>query len=44
VRLTIFVAAIGIFLIADQVRTGGHYRREAWSTISSATCRVLPGC
>ena len=43
-RLIIFVTTIAVLLIADQVRTGGHYRREVLFAISSAVCRVLPAC
>ena len=28
-RLTVFVVAIAALLVADQLRTGGYYRREA---------------
>jgi hypothetical protein len=38
-RLTVFVTAIAILLITDQVRTGGHYRREVLFAIE----RSVPG-
>ena len=44
-RLIIFIATIAVLLIADQVRTGGHYRREVLFAIerSCAGFRTLPG-
>jgi hypothetical protein len=38
-RITIFVTAVAVLLIADQVRTGGHYRREVLFAIE----RSVPG-
>ena len=38
-RLIIFIATIAVLLIADQVRTGGHYRREVLFAIE----RSVPG-
>jgi len=38
-RLIIFITTIAVLLIADQVRTGGHYRREVLFAIE----RNVPG-
>jgi hypothetical protein len=38
-RLIIFITTIAGLLIADQVRTGGYYRREVLFTIE----RSVPG-
>lgn len=38
-RLTVFVTALAVLLIADQVRTGGAYRREVLFAIE----RSIPG-
>jgi hypothetical protein len=38
-RLIIFITTIAVLLIADQVRTGGHYRRVALFAIE----RNVPG-
>ena len=38
-RLIIFVTTIAVLLIADQVRSGGHYRREVLFAIE----RSVPG-
>jgi hypothetical protein len=38
-RLALFVTATAVMLIADQVRTGGYYRREVLYAIE----RSVPG-
>ena len=38
-RTIVFISAIAVLLIADQVRTDGYYRREALSAID----RIVPG-
>jgi hypothetical protein len=38
-RLSLFVAAIAVLVIVDQVRTGGHYRREVLAAVE----RSVPG-
>ena len=38
-RLTLLVSTIVLLLTADQVRTGGHYRREVLFAIE----RSVPG-
>jgi hypothetical protein len=38
-RSTFILATLAILLIVDQVRTGGHYRREA----AYAVGHIIPG-
>jgi hypothetical protein len=38
-RITVFVTTIMVLLLVDQVRTGGHYRREVVFAIE----RSIPG-
>ena len=45
-RLIIFVTFMAVLLIADQLRTGGHYRREVLFAIERSvpgSSRVLAG-